>query len=75
MSLCTYHDCIAKCSYPLVEDVGVLVMEYSDPALEGASVTFGSSSELILVGANTSTCMENGQWNPDPSNIACAGQI
>ena len=49
-------------------------MEYSDPALEGASVTFGCPPELVLVGSNTSTCMGNGQWNPNPANIACKGE-
>ena len=66
---------IAKCSYPLVEEfeLGVFVMEYSDPSLEESSVTFGCPSGLVLVGSNTSTCMENGQWNPDPENVECRG--
>ena len=63
---------VAKCSYPVV-GLGVLVMEYSDPALEGASVTFGCSPGLVLMGTNTSTCMENGQWTPDPGNMSCEG--
>ena len=64
---------LAKCSYPLVEELGVLITEYSDPTLEGTSVTFGCPSGLVLVGSNTSTCMENGQWNPEPANAACRG--
>ena len=65
---------VGKCSYPLVENLGVLVMEYSDPILEGTSATFGCPPNLVLVGSNTSTCMENGQWNPDPANVACKGE-
>ena len=69
-----FGECIAKCSYPLAEERRVLVIEYSDPALEGASVTFGCPAPgLIIVGSNTSTCMENGQWNPDPATVTCTG--
>ena len=63
---------IAKCSYPLVEE-RVLVAEYSDPTLEGESVTFACPPGLINVGSNTSTCMKNGQWNPDPAIVTCTG--
>ena len=49
-------------------------MEYSDPALEGTNVTFDCLSGLVLVGSNTSTCMENGQWNPDSANVVCEGE-
>ena len=68
-----YDARIAKCSYPLVEERRVLVTEYSDPALEGDSVTFGCPHGLIMVGSNTSTCTENGQWNPDPTTATCKG--
>ena len=67
-----FGECIAKCSYPIVEE-RVFVTEYSDPALEGDSVTFGCPPGLIMVGSNTSTCMENGQWNPDPATATCKG--
>ena len=69
-----FGECIAKCSYPLVEERRVLIAEYSDPALEGHSVTFGCPPGLIMVGSNTSTCMENGKWNPDPVNVTCKGE-
>ena len=64
---------LAKCSYPLVEERGVLITEYSDLALEGASVTFACPPGLIMVGSNTSICTENGQWNPDPATATCKG--
>ena len=64
---------IGKCSYPLVEERGVLIAEYSGPTLEGDSVTFGCLHGQIMVGSNTSTCMENGQWNPDPATATCKG--
>jgi hypothetical protein len=49
----------------------VLVMGYNDVALEGSSVNFTCSSGLVLTGPNSSTCMGNGKWEPDPSRLAC----
>ena len=61
---------VAKFSYPLV-GLGVLVMVDSDPALEGTDITFGCLPELVLVGPNTSTCMENGEWRMGSSPEKC----
>ena len=36
------------------------------PAVEGTSVTFSCPPGLVLTGPNTSTCMRNGEWEPDP---------
>jgi hypothetical protein len=48
-------------------------MGYNDVALEGDSVSFTCSSGLVLTGPNSSTCMENGEWEPDPREVACKG--
>ena len=46
---------------------------YSIPnvALEGDSVSFACSSGFLLTGPNSSTCMGNGEWEPDPRAVAC----
>ena len=46
---------------------------YSIPnvALEGDSVNFTCFSGFVLTGPNSSTCMGNGEWEPDPREVAC----
>ena len=55
----------------------VVVSEYTPdwPVVEGTNVIFGCSNGLVLSGPNVSTCMENGQWVPDPSEVKCKGII
>ena len=70
----TYCYCTARCGYPnLQADSPIVVMGYSDPAREGTSITFSCSPGMILTGPNTTTCMDNGQWEPDPSQAKCKG--
>ena len=52
-------------------DSSVMSLGYSSPAVEGEDVTFSCPSGLILSGSNTSTCMRNGEWEPDPEGINC----
>ena len=66
------------CGHPLHDrnDSGTIkVMDYMAPALEGATVTFGCASQYILTGPNSTICMENGEWEPDPSEVECKGII
>ena len=70
--------CTVKCGNPLdavltIEDF-IIVMGYNDPSLEGTAVTFSCSPGLVLTGPNTTTCMDNGQWEPDPSEVTCKGE-
>ena len=51
----------------------VRVMDYEDPAVEGESITFTCFPSLVLNGPNSSTCMENGEWEPDPREVNCTG--
>ena len=52
----------------------IRVIGYSDPALEGTTITLECSSpNLVLIGSNTTTCMGNGEWEPDPRDMNCAG--
>ena len=45
------------------------------PALEGTSITFHCSPGLTLIGPVSSTCMGNGEWEPDPRKVECKGNI
>lgn len=51
-------------------------MGYDDPALEGDSIMFTCASGLKLGGpnSNSSTCMGNGEWDPDPGEVNCTVQ-
>ena len=51
------------------------IMSNTIPAREGTNITFNCSSGLELVGPNTSTCMGNGKWEPDPKEVECRGII
>ena len=46
-------------------------MGYEDPALEGENITFTCNTGLTLDGPNSSTCMGNGEWEPDPRAASC----
>ena len=44
-----------------------------DPALEGAVLSFDCPPQHVLIGPNTTTCMGNGEWEPDPREVECKG--
>ena len=46
---------------------------YSDPAVKGTSVYFSCPLELVLTGPNISTCVRNGEWEPDLREVECRG--
>ena len=48
---------------------------YVDPALEGQTVMFICPHGQILNGSNSSTCMGNGEWEPDPRDVECTGSM
>ena len=53
----------------------IQVIGYSDPALEGTSITLECSSpSLVHMGPSTTTCTGNGEWEPDPSEVKCVGE-
>ena len=48
-------------------------VEYSgntNPSLEGSTVNFTCPPRFALVGPNMSTCMGNGEWEPDPRELS-----
>ena len=53
---------------------GIQVIGYSDPAIEGTTVILECPSpNLVHMGPNTTTCMGNGKWEPDPRDVQCIG--
>ena len=56
-----------------MELTNALTVGYEDPAREGQTMTFTCPPGQILNGSNTSTCMGNGIWEPDPGEVECTG--
>ena len=52
-----------------------MVVGYRDPAREGTNLSFSCLSGTMLAGPNVSTCTEEGQWEPDPREVVCKGEI
>ena len=46
-----------------------------DPALVGTNATFSCLPEQEFSGPRRSTCMENGEWEPDPKVVDCIGKL
>ena len=64
----------ARCGNPLkLAHIDVIVVGYNDPALGGETVTFICPPGLVHIGPTTSTCMRNGEWEPDPGEVECTG--
>ena len=42
--------------------------------MEGASLTFLCPPGLTLIGPESSRCMGNGEWEPDPREAVCIGK-
>ena len=50
----------------------IRVIGYSDPAIEGTTIMLECSSpNLVHMGPNTTTCIGNGEWEPDPREMQC----
>ena len=65
------------CGHPFQDrasvDDSVIIEGYVEPSLEGAVLSFACSPQRILIGTNTTTCMGNGGWEPDPREVECKG--
>jgi hypothetical protein len=59
-----------KCNNPM-ELTNALTVGYLDPAIEGQSITVTCAPGQILNGSSSSTCTENGEWEPDPREVEC----
>jgi hypothetical protein len=56
-----------------MELTNAVAVDYLDPALEGQTVMFICPLGQTLNGSNSSTCMGNGEWEPDPGEVECTG--
>ena len=45
-----------------------------DTFLEGTNITFICPPGLVLTGPSRSTCMGNGEWEPNPNDVECKGE-
>ena len=54
---------------PLISVVGDV--QDMMPVMEGIVVSFSCHFEFILTGPNSSMCMRNGEWEPDPREVDC----
>ena len=66
------------CGHPFqdrvpVDNDSVMIGGYMDPSLEGAVLFFDCPPQHVLIGPNTTTCMGNGEWEPDPREVECKG--
>ena len=68
---------IVKCDNPLkaaiFHDKSPQVVDFNDPALEQTTVTFSRPPGMTFSGPNSSICMGNGEWEPDPRDVKCKG--
>ena len=65
---------VAKCSRDLIsEDSPTLIVDINDPAIVGITATLSCHGlNHTLIGPNT-TCMGNGEWDPDRMEAKCKG--
>ena len=51
----------------------IIIIGYTDPVMEGTTLSFVCSSHHVLFGPNTTTCIGYGEWEPDPKEVECRG--
>jgi hypothetical protein len=63
-----------KCDLPILRDESVIISANTEgPILGGSTISYSCSNGRTLTGFNTSTCMDNGHWEPDPVDTSCTG--
>ena len=67
--------CEDPASISQVVDSKIAVHGYENPALEGYVVNFSCPFGQTLTGSNMSTCMRDGEWEPDPKEMSCDNNI
>ena len=68
----------ATCDHLLELSANIVISGYTIPALVGSNITLSCLVEDVPTAPNTSitiTCMDNGQWAPDPRQLidGCGG--
>ena len=77
ISVMVRHEChsvfvsyVVTCKYPVLNRSSLYILDTSGLAVVGTTIVFNCLKPgEVIVGANTSTCMDNGQWAPDPTQI------
>jgi hypothetical protein len=63
-----------KCDSPTLRDESVIISGIIEgPILGGSTIAYSCSIGQTLTGFNSSTCMDNGHWEPDPMDTSCTG--
>ena len=67
---------VANCGNPAgqIDNRAVDIMGFMDPAIERSNITISCSSGYVLNGPSSSTCMRNGNWEPDPREVECKSE-
>ena len=47
------------------------VVGYDNLLIEGSTITFSCPPGSMLIGPNSATCTDSGEWEPDPSGLMC----
>ena len=71
----TVHMHTVRCYNPVVSNGNIIISDYGDPPIEGTIITLSCLHGLILTGSNTSTCMGNGDWEPDLKRMQCKSEL
>ena len=67
-----YYTVLVNCGNIVNQtDTSIQVHGNLYPTIEGISVTFSCPPGLVLTGPIISTCMRNGEWEPDPRYVKC----
>ena len=51
-----------------------MILGYTVPGVVGTNITLSCPPEMILNGPDSSTCTEEGMWEPKPSEAECKGE-
>ena len=67
---------VANCGHPkllltISNNSTSKIEAYNDLPVEGSTVRFSCPPGLVLIGPNSAICLENGEWEPDPSQLMC----
>ena len=66
---------LAKCGHLGIDRNDLLTITgYREPALAGANVSFDCLPGSIFAGPTSSSCTEDGLWDPDPRRVVCQGE-
>ena len=70
----TLINAAAKCRDLVSDNFPTLIVDISNQATVGITATLSCHGlNHTLIGPNTTTCMGNGEWDPDPTEAKCKG--